>query len=149
MLTISRKADYAARIILHLAMQPFGATITAREVAAERLIPPSLARRLFSLLARAGLLKSCQGKGGGFSLARPPAEISLLDVVEAIEGPVVLNRCTIEPEECPLMPHCPVHEQWVAARHVLREYLGQVHFQQLAQRGRELNPAETCGDEGG
>lgn len=65
------------------------------------------------------------------------------------KGPVVLNRCTIEPEECPLMPHCPVHEQWVAARHVLREYLGQVHFQQLAQRVKELNPAETCGDEGG
>lgn len=139
MLTISRKVDYAARIVLHLAMQPAGAMITAREAAQERLIPPALARRLFSVLAHAGFLKGRQGKGGGFSLARPPAEISLLEVIEAVDGPVVLNRCAVEPQECPLMLRCPVHEQWVASRRAIRKYLGRIDFQQLARRGKELN----------
>ncbi len=142
MLTVSQKADYAARIILHLAMQPPGAKRTAREAAQERLIPPALARRVFSVLVEAGFLKSQRGKNGGFSLARSPSEISLLEVIEAIEGPIALNRCTVEPQQCPLVPHCPVHEQWVAARDVLRKYLGQINFQRLAERGVELNPGE-------
>lgn len=143
MLTISRKADYAARIVLYLAMQPPGATITAREAAQERLIPPALARRLFSVLAQAGFLKGRQGKGGGFSLARPPAEINLREVVEAVDGPIVLNRCAVEPQECPLMLRCPVHEQWVGSRQLLREYLSRIDFRQLAQRGEELNPPDV------
>lgn len=134
MLTINQKADYAARILLHLAMQPPGTTITAREAAQARLIPYALARRLFSLLANAGFLKAHRGKGGGFSLARPPAEINLLEVVEAVEGPIALNRCVVEPEDCPFSPDCPVHEAWVKARDVLRGYLSQVTFQQLAER---------------
>ncbi len=134
MLTINRKTDYAARILLHLAMQPPGTTVTVQEAAQARLVPYPLARRLFSLLANAGFLKTHRGKGGGFSLARSPAEISLLEVVEAVEGPVALNRCTVEPQECPLVSDCPVHEEWVKARDVLRDYLGRVSFQQLAER---------------
>lgn len=134
MLTINQKTDYAARLLLYLAMQPPGATITAREAAQARLIPYSLARRLFSRLASAGFLKAHRGKSGGFSLARPSAEITLLEVVEAIEGPIALNRCTVEPQECPLVSQCPVHEEWVRAQAALRDYLSQVNFQQLAER---------------
>lgn len=134
MLTINQKSDYAARILLHLATQPPGATITVREAAHARLVPYALARRLFSLMAHAGFLKTHRGKGGGFSLARSPAEISLLEVVEAVEGPIALNRCIVEPQRCPIVPECPVHEEWARARHMLREHLGQVNFQQLAER---------------
>lgn len=137
MLTLNQKTDYAARILLHLAMQPPGATITAREAAQARLIPYALARQLFSRLAEAGFLKAHRGKGGGFSLARPPAEITLLEVVEAIEGPIALNRCVVEPQECPLVSQCPVHEEWMRARDVLRGFLGQVNFQQLAERAAQ------------
>ncbi len=140
MLTIRRDSDYAARILLHLAMQPPETCITAREVAKQKLIPQGLARSLLTRLAGAGLLVSRRGKGGGFSLARPPAEISLLEVVEAIEGPIALNTCTVEPQECPLMPQCPVHEAWVDARQRLREHLGRITFAALARRGAELNP---------
>lgn len=138
MLAINQKADYAARILLRLAMQPPGATTTAREAAQACLIPYALARRLFSLLANAGFLKAHRGKKGGFSLARPPSEISLLEVVEAIEGPLALNRCVIKPEQCPLVPNCPVHEEWVRAQDLLRGYLSQVNFQQLAERAAAL-----------
>ncbi len=140
MLTIRRDSDYAARILLYLAMHPPETCITAREVARQKLIPPGLARSLLTRLAGAGLLVSRRGKGGGFYLGRSPAEISLLEVVEAIEGPVVLNICTEEPLECPLMPQCPVHEAWVDARQRLREHLGRITFELLARRGAELNP---------
>lgn len=138
MLTIRRDSDYAARILLHLAMQPPGTCITAREVARQRLIPSGLARSLLTRLAGAGLLVSRRGKGGGFYLARTPGEISLLEVVEAVEGPIALNQCTIEPQECPLMPQCPVHEAWVDARDKLRAHLADMTFEKLAQRGQEL-----------
>ncbi|MCS7178854.1 MAG: Rrf2 family transcriptional regulator [Anaerolineae bacterium] len=141
MLVIRRESDYAARVLLYLAMMPPGTSITARDIARERLIPAGLARTLITRLVRSGLLTSRRGRSGGFGLARPPEQITLLEVVEAIEGPLLLNPCTEEPQECPLMPVCPVHEAWVEARRRIREHLGQITFQDLARRGEELNPS--------
>lgn len=138
MLTVPRQCDYAARIILYLAMQPPETRITAREVARLRLIPPALARRIVTRLVKAGFLRGQKGKGGGFSLARAPAEISLLEVVEAMDGVIALNLCVLEPQECSLVSQCPVHEVWVEARQILRNYLGQITFQELAERGGNL-----------
>lgn len=140
MLNIRRDTDYAIRILLHLSLQPPGTCITAQSVARERLIPAGLARTLITRLTRAGFLTSRRGRGGGFYLARAPEEIRLLEVVEAMEGPLALNRCTVEPQECPLMPRCPVHEAWVEARQRLRAYLGDITLRDLARRAAELNP---------
>jgi Rrf2 family protein len=134
MLTISRETDYAARIILHLALQSPTQRVTAQEIAHHRLIPPSLVRRLVTRLATAGLLATTRGIEGGIALARPAAQISLLDVVEAIEGPLVLNTCTEEPQFCPLMATCTVHEAWVRARRMLEAELRAVTFDQLARQ---------------
>lgn len=138
MLTVRRQCDYAARILLYLAMQPPGTHLTAREIARLRLMPPALTRRVVAQLVAAGFLRSRRGKGGGFALARSPAEISLLEVVEAIDGPVALNRCTLEPQECPLLPQCSVHEAWMDARRLLRDYLNLLTFRELARRGKML-----------
>ncbi len=138
MLAIHRQCDYAARILLYLAMQPPGTYLTAREIARLRLIPPALARRVVARLVAAGFLRSRRGKGGGFALACSPAEISLLEVVEALDGPIALNRCTLDPQECPLMPQCSVYEAWVDARRLLRDYLNLLTFRELARRGQTL-----------
>lgn len=135
MITISRETDYAARVLLHLALQPPGSRSTARQIAEQRLIPRALVRRVVTRLSAAGLVTTSRGLDGGITLARPPAEISLLEVVEALEGPLALNACTVEPNLCPLMPVCTVHQAWVHAREVLRGVLGGINFAALAQKG--------------
>lgn len=142
MLAISRQTDYACRILLHLALKPPATRVTAAEIAEQRLIPPALIRRIVTSLAVAGLVKTTRGNTGGITLGRPAAEISLLDVVQALEGPVALNPCTIapagDPDSCPFIPVCPVHEAWVAARKTLLRELGETNFARLAQRGTLL-----------
>ena len=133
MITISRETDYAARVILHLSMQEGGERATAEQIATERLIPKALVRRVGD--APCGSrphLDHALALEGGIELARHPAEISLLQVVEAMEGPLALNRCAVEPHTCPLSPTCSVHEVWCRAKDIIRLHLDQITFEQLA-----------------
>ncbi len=134
MITINRETDYAARVLLHLALQEPGSRVTAQQIAAQRVIPRALVRRVVSRLSAAGLVITTRGSEGGIALARPPDQISLLEVVEALEGPLALNACTVEPEICPLIPVCTVHDAWIHARQLLRNTLAQVTFDKLANR---------------
>jgi Rrf2 family protein len=132
MITISRETDYAARVVLHLSLEGEGARATAQQIASERLIPKALVRRVVTRLAAAGIVQTTRGSEGGIALARPAAEISLLQVVEAMEGPLALNRCAVEPHTCPLSPTCSVHEVWCRAKDIIRLHLDQITFEQLA-----------------
>ncbi len=135
MISISRETDYACRVLLHLALQAPDARVTAKDVAKRRLIPSALVRRVTTRLANARLVTTTRGIGGGMALARPASEISLLDVVQAMEGAIALNPCTIDPGTCPLVNTCPVHEEWMCARNVLVAELSRATFDKLAQRG--------------
>ncbi len=137
MLTISRETDYAARVVLHLTLQGAGERITAQQIAQQRLIPRALVRRVVTRLAAAGLIVTTRGNEGGIALARPASQISLLEVVEAMEGPVALNQCVVEPGICPLVPACTVHGAWVYARDVIRTHLQSITFDQLAGKKEE------------
>lgn len=139
MLTISRETDYACRVILHLAMSPADIRVTAQEIAKKRIIPRALVRRVITRLGKAKLIKTMRGKRGGLALARSAAQISLLDVVEAMEGTIALNVCLLENKACPLIPVCPVHEGWDKARRLLRAELARATFDKLATRGYRLN----------
>lgn len=132
MFNISRHTDYAARIVLHLATLEPGSRVTAKEVAQRRLIPPAFVRRIVSRLSSAGILKTLRGSGGGIALARPAAEISLREVVEALEGPLSLNCCVEEPKACPLSTTCPIQVTWVGATRHLSSYLEKIRFSDLA-----------------
>ena len=138
MLSISRQTDYACRVILHLAMLPPSERVTAQDIAKKRLIPRALVRRVITQLSNAGLLTTTRGLNGGLELARPASEISLLDVVQAMEGPLALNACAINPQACPLMKVCSVHETWVHTREMLAAELSQSTFDKLARRGMAL-----------
>jgi Rrf2 family protein len=136
-ITISRETDYAARVLRHLTLQVEGERTTAQQIAQLRLIPRALVRRVVTRLATAGLIVTTRGSEGGISLARPASEISLLQVVEAMEGPMALNQCVVQPDICPLVPACNVHVAWVHARDVIRTHLEGITFDQLAGKKEE------------
>ena len=118
---------------MHLALQPDDSRTTAQQIAEQRLIPRALVRRVVTRLGEAGFITTLRGSDGGISLARPPADITLLQLVEALEGPLSLNTCTVEPEICPLTAVCSVHDAWVYARDVVRTALAAVDFATLSQ----------------
>jgi Rrf2 family protein len=131
-LGIGRHTDYAARIVLHLACLPEGTQVTADEISRTRLLPPSFIRRIVGRLAAAGILRTTRGAGGGVTLARPPGEISLFDVVAAMEGGVTINACVDTPRACPLAEACPVQRAWTGVTRSLEAELAAVRFDRLA-----------------
>lgn len=134
MVGIARHTDYAARVVLHLACLEPGARVTIAEIAEKRLLPTPFVRRVVGKLVAAGLLVTTRGMGGGVCLARPAGEISLLDVVRALEGGVTLNHCVDNPKACPLAAACPVQQAWTGATRQLEASLEAVRFDQLATR---------------
>jgi Rrf2 family protein len=134
MLGIARHTDYAARLVLHLAALGEDGRATLKEIAAKRLLPEPFVRRVVGRLATAGIVRTVRGAGGGVRLARPAHEISLLDVVRAMEGGVVLNRCVDSPAACPLSSACPVNRAWTDATRQLEGSLAGVRFSDLATR---------------
>jgi Rrf2 family protein len=91
---LSHLADYAVVLMTAAARYPAGARLSATELAADTGVPLPTAQKLMGQLAGCGLLTSARGAGGGFALARPAGEISLADIVEAVEGPIALTMCS-------------------------------------------------------
>lgn len=112
MFQISRRVDYAVRIMIELGMQTPGAFLSARRVSARTAVPKAFLHKITADLVRANLIHTQTGPSGGLTLQRDVAEINLLHIVEAIEGPVCLNICLIRPQECNRDRFCPGHEVW-------------------------------------
>ena len=132
-MVISRRTDYGVRIILDLAILPQDERVAAHDIADRQKIPRPFLAKIISQLCLAGLVTTHRGAGGGVALARPAAEITLLEVVEALEGPIRLNRCTIRPDDCPRNSFCPVHLVWSRAQTDLVDRLGGTTFESLAR----------------
>jgi len=113
MLSLNRQTDYACRILLHLAT--CGGRTTAREIARQQFVPHALARRIVTQLANAHLVITARGREGELELARPPSEISMLDVIEAIEGPLAPDCCTLYPQACDAIAGSAAREAWTQA----------------------------------
>lgn len=133
MIGIGRHTDYAARVILHLAALGEGGHVTVREIAEHRLLPSAYVRRIVARLAAAGLVTTIRGQRGGVRLGRSADRISLLDVIRAMEGGIVLSRCVDEPHTCPLAEFCPVQRAWTSATRELERHLGSVVFSDLVR----------------
>ncbi len=101
------------------------------EIAREMQVPKSFLAKILQKLARASLVKSFRGVKGGFRLARVPAEVSLLDVVEAIEGEVAMNVCSLDKALCGRSSNCPIHPVWVEIREDFRKILKKYNFERL------------------
>ncbi len=108
---ITRQADYAVRAVVYLSEIGEGERAATSRIAEEQKIPPSFLAKIVSQLSVAGLLQTSRGARGGVSLARKPEDISLLEVVEAIDGPILLNECVADGgicvfgDTCQMRPH--------------------------------------------
>ncbi len=125
---ITRQADYALRAILYLAKLENGEKASTKDIAETQKIPPSFLAKIVSQLSIAGLIQTSRGARGGIMLARSPEEISILNVVEAIDGPVLLNACTVNSHVCPFGEDCPLHEIWCETRNQMIEKLASATF---------------------
>jgi Rrf2 family iron-sulfur cluster assembly transcriptional regulator len=135
---MSRAADYAARAMVYVASNDNGNTATTQEIAARQGVSQAFLQKIVQRLVQAGLLRTQRGPSGGVSLSQPPSDISLRQIVEAIEGPITLNRCLRGPGECHREAICPVHEICVKVQKDMLETLENSTLDKLATRGREL-----------
>ncbi|MHB1361038.1 MAG: RrF2 family transcriptional regulator [Thermoleophilia bacterium] len=97
---LTRQSDYGVRAILHLANLPYGEVVQTREIAVREDIPGKYLPSIIRTLARAGLIRTLRGNQGGVTLAKPPEDISLRNVIEAVEGPIMLVQCLRGPKQC-------------------------------------------------
>ena len=131
---LSHLADYAVVLMTAAARYPAGARLSATELSSDTGVPLPTAQKLMGQLAASGLLTSARGASGGFALARPAGEISLADIVEAVEGPIALTMCSeSNNHECILDAHCRVKPHIGVVGHAVRGALGAVPLTELAQ----------------
>lgn len=128
---ITRQADYAVRAMIYLAQLGTDHRAATSQIAQEKQIPPSFLAKIVSQLSVAGLLQTSRGAHGGVSLAKPPDEISLLDVVEAIDGPILLNECVGDHNACTFGDTCQMKPVWCDAQEELVQHLKRTTFGKL------------------
>ena len=131
---LTHLADYAVVMMTAAARRNAGERLSASELADETGVPLPTAQKLMGKLASAGLLNSVRGAGGGFTLARPGQEISLADIIEAVEGPIAMTQCSgsDEASDCALDAHCRVKPHMNVVSSAVRGALGAVSLQSLA-----------------
>ncbi len=125
---ITRQADYAIRAMLYLsALKPDEKAATSK-IAESKKIPSSFLAKIISQLSIAGLIRTTRGARGGVTLAHNPEDISILDVVEAIDGPIALNDCTNDPLACSFGDECPIRPLWCETQSELVMKLKSTNF---------------------
>ena len=137
---LTHLADYAVVMMTAAARRGADVRLSATELAEETGVPLPTAQKLMGKLASAGLLSSARGAAGGFALARPAGDISLADIVEAVEGPIALTICSDGVNhDCVLDAHCRVKPHMSIVGDAVRGALGAVSLVQL------INPARPNG----
>lgn len=143
-LQISRKIDYALRAVIHMAEQPAGAVVNFRQVAAIEGVPKEFLAKILRQLVSGGVVVSIRGARGGFSLSRPADQISFLDVIEAVDGPVVLNLCLTESAGCDLACECMMVDVWRRAQEAMIDVFRTTMITEVLRRPRsKANPVEA------
>jgi Rrf2 family protein len=133
MMELTRKGEYAIRGIVYLAGKPADKVCLLSDIAAAVDVPPTFLAKIFQQFSKIGLVKSFRGTGGGFVLGRAPENISLLEVVEAVEGPIIPNRCVVSPSDCNRSNYCSVHPVWKKVQEQVRGVLAGVSLKELAE----------------
>jgi len=154
-LRISRKIDYALRAMIYLASIDAAAVVPFREIARQMLLPEDFLAKILKTLVDHGLVRSARGPHGGYALARAAETVSVLDVIEAVEGPVAINVCLDGEDPCSKASACTMVDAWPRGQEKMLEVYrdaklstlalppdpeGKVGFVQLLARG---GPAAT------
>lgn len=135
---ITHQADYAIRTMYFLACLEDDQKVSTAQIAEKYHIPASFLTKIISQLSVAGLIHTSRGARGGVFLAKQPSMITLLDVLEAIDGPVALNECIEDKESCPFSNNCVLHRFWSDASEELINRLKSTTFEKLAVEGGPL-----------
>ena len=125
---ITRQADYALRAVIFLSRLNGNQKASTSFIAEKQQIPPSFLAKIVSQLSIAGLIQTSRGARGGVSLAKSPEEITVLDVIEAIDGPILLNECANDPSNCPFGDTCPLQKIWSDTREEMIQRLSSANF---------------------
>lgn len=136
---ITRQADYAVRTILYLAISPLA---NVKEIAKAQSIPYDYLAKTMKHLVNAGLVKTHRGVQGGISLTRPPEQITLLEVIEAVDGPLALNLCLLESNNCPRDSFCAVHEELEKIQRYVAARMEKLNFAVLARKEKAKRRAQ-------
>jgi len=131
---LTREGDYGIRSVLYLAHQPYKKISFVTEISEEYKIPRSFLAKILQKLVKAKIVRSYRGVKGGFSLARQAKDISVLDVLEAIEGKLAMNICLADKKKCDFSRHCPIHGVWVNVQTKVTEVLKKSNFDDLARQ---------------
>ena len=128
---ITRQADYALRAIYYLAKIGPGNRASTSQIAKEQHIPPSFLAKIISQLSVAGLLHTSRGARGGVTLAREITDVTMLDVVESIDGPITINECVENGHGCEFKKDCPMKGLWEDIQEDIVSRLGSTTFSDL------------------
>ncbi len=142
MIRITRQTDYGIVLLTHMAAD-LARRYNAPEVAAEVHLPLPMVSKILKLLTREGLLASHRGTKGGYSLARHPEEISMAEIVAALEGPVAIVECIDESSGCTYQPTCRVRTNWQRINDALRTALAGISLAEMTHPSGRL---VTLGD---
>ena len=135
MLKINRQTDYAVRVVLSLAKRGQNARLSSSNIQQEMLIPKSFMSRIVAQLSHKKLVNAFPGRDGGLSLPRPASQITLKDVVEAFEGPILLSECmqVKGEDDCPFQSNCPVRSKWGRVQVAMMREMASITFEDLVQ----------------
>ncbi len=131
MMGLTRKGEYAIRGMVYLAEHEPGKLILISEIAEAVDVPQSFLAKIFQDFTRLGIVRSSRGARGGFCLARPSAQITLREVVEAVEGPIYPNSCLISEGICERSGTCNVHPVWRKVQKQVQQILDEVTLAEL------------------
>jgi Rrf2 family protein len=137
---LTRAADYAVRVMIHLASRPEGAVISKTILARTSDVPESFLSKILQALARAGLIQARRGVVGGFSLRARGSQASLLDVVESIDGPIAINVCLTSGVSCNRHAECAAHQVWLRAQSAMLSVLREAKIAEMA------SAEQSCGN---
>ena len=130
MLRVTKLTDYATVVLTVLAARP-GEVLSATELAEAGGLEPPTVSKLLKPLAQAGLVEGLRGVHGGYRLTRPPTQITLIQIVEAMEGPLAITECAGEQHQCGLARQCGVRSNWRLINDVVADALRGVTLEQM------------------
>jgi Rrf2 family protein len=134
---IRRHTDYALRALVYLAARP-GQIISAGEIAASEDMPVDFLQKIFQKFVKSGLVTSHRGAQGGFSLAKDPSQVTMLEVVETTQGHAAVNRCLLGKDGCPRASRCSVRKSWLDVEKKLHNYMREITLQDLVREQQGL-----------
>lgn len=130
---VTQESDYALRVIIFLYRHGCGERVEARVISEKENIPLRFLLKLLRKMAAAGILRSYRGSGGGYAIEKPPAAVSVREVIEAVEGPIFVNKCLGDEAECNLgrASTCNIHKAMQIIQDKLLANLEDLDFEQI------------------